>query len=412
MLGALALFAIAAAAVGLLTAEPLFPIAAWTFASMPIVYLIVAAVRGTFARVAGAGLAAGLVLVVSASTVMALVSCGQRLEPGGDLAGCDLTDAELAGLTLTGADLTGADLSDVNLRQTNLDGADLRDADLTGATLEGTSMRRTSLEGADLTGVDLTGARFAPTSLAGATLDGANLQGMNLESVSLNGASATGANLTSANLSGADLSATALNGATLAGATFVGATGLADDVLARSLGVTVEALGGALTRQEVRLEPRPDILAGLSAACAGRGVAGTAPYPQGDLHPMVILDERGQVGVDTDQAAGLGWEPMAVRFAQLVACVSEEESIQVEHCPYTIEGGGGAASITRVRHQRDVRVIEASTGKSVFEQTLEGSTPPVCPLFHTFSELNRHETFSGSGIPFSKVQNEIARFVS
>jgi len=348
---------------------------------------------------------------VSASTVISLVSCGQRLEPGGDLSGCDLTNAELAGLNLTRANLTGADLSDLNLRGTNLNGADLGDADLTGVTLAGTSMRDTNLEGADLTGVDLTGARFSPASLAGATLDGANLQGLALGSVSLNGASATGANLRDTDLSSTDLSDAVLDGASLDGATLIGATGLADDVLARSLGVTVEALGGTLTQQAVRLEPRSDILAGLSAACAGRGVAGTAPYPQGDLHPMVILDERGGVGVDTDQAVALGWEPMAVRFAQIVACVSEEEDVQVEHCPYTLESGG-VASITRVRYQRDIRVIEASSGRAVFDKTLEGSNPQECPLFHTFTNFNQNETFGGSSIGFSKVQNEIARFVS
>jgi hypothetical protein len=127
---------------------------------------------------------------------------------------------------------------------------------------------------------------------------------------------------------------------------------------------------------------------------------------------MVILDERGNVGVDTDQAVGLGWEPMAVRFTQLVACVSEEEDTQVEHCPYTLEGGGGTASITRVRYHRDIRVVEASTGRTVFDKTLEGSNPQECPLFHTFSSANQNETFGGSSIGFSKVKSEISGFVS
>jgi hypothetical protein len=115
--------------------------------------------------------------------------------------------------------------------------------------------------------------------------------------------------------------------------------------------------------------------------------------------------------MDTDQATRLGWEPMAVRFAQLVACVSEEEDVQVEHCPYTLEGGG-VASITRVRHQRDIRVIEAGAGRTVFDRTLEGSNPQECPLFHSFSNLNQNETFGGSSIGFSKVESEIGGFVS
>lgn len=401
----------ASAAGGVLTGEPLFAIAAWTFASLPIVYLIVAAIRGTFSRAVGPVIAAFLAVVVAASTVIALVSCGQRLEPAGDLSGCDLTDAELAGLDLTGADLSDADLSGVNLARTNLNSSDLTGADLSGAAISGTFMRNVKLDGANLSNLDLTRAAFTPLSLAGANLDGANLQGLELVSVSFKGASATGTDLSNANLSGADLSGAALGGATMDGATLTGVTGLADEVLAQALGVTLETLGGALTAREIRLEQRPDILAALSSACGGNGVAGTAPYPQGDLHPMVILDERGDVGVDTDHAVGLGWEPMAVRFAQLVACVSEEEDIQVEHCPYTLEGGG-AASITRVRYQRDIRVVEASTGRTALDKTLEGSNPQECPLFHTFSNLNQSETFGGSSIGFSKVKGEIAGFVS
>jgi uncharacterized protein YjbI with pentapeptide repeats len=411
LLGAAALFAVASAAGGILSGEPLFAIAAWIFASLPIVYLIVAAIRGKFSRAIGPVVAAALALVVAASTVIALVSCGQRLEPAADLSGCDLTDLELAGLDLSRSDLTEANLSGVNLRRTILDGSDLTQADIRDAVLEGTSLKNATLERTDLRNTDLTRAIFSPSTLEGSRLDGANLEQVDLSGVSLKNASAMGTNFSGGTFEGSDLSGVVLDGSNLDGATLIGATGLSDETLAQALGVGTDVLGSTLIEREIRLEQRPDILAALSSACGGNGVAGTAPYPQGDLHPMVILDERGDVGVDTDQAVGLGWEPMAVRFAQLVACVSEEEDIQVEHCPYTLEGGG-VASITRVRYQRDIRVIEASTGRTVFDKTLEGSNPQECPLFHTFSNLNQSETFGGSSIGFSKVKNEIAGFVS
>ena len=405
------MLAVGGSAAALLIGEPLFAIAAWTFASLPIVYLIVAAVRGKLARAAGAGVAAGLALIVSASTVIALTSCAQRLEPGADLSGCDLTELALAGLDLSGSNMTEANLSGADLRRTNLNRSDLSRADLRDAMMDGAFLRETKLDGADLRDLDLTRAIFHPVSLTGAMLDGANLSDAELVSVSLVDASARGANLSGVNLSEADLSDTALEGATLDGALLVGATGLGDDVLAQALGVAPEALGGTLSEREIRLEARQDILAALGTACGGGGVPEASTYPQGDFHPMVILDERGRVGVDTDEATRLGWEPMAVRFAQLVACVSEEEDVQVEHCPYTLEGGG-AASITRVRNQRDVRVAEASGGRTVFDRTLEGSNPQECPLFHQFSGFNQNETLSGSSIGFSKVESEIAGFVS
>ena len=405
------MFALAVAAGALLTGEPLFAVAAWTLASLPIVYLAVGAVRGKVGRLAGAGVAAGLILVVSASTVIALISCGQRLEPEADLSGCDLTELELAGLDLSRSDLTEADLSGVNLSRTILDDADLTRASLDNAVLDGTSLKRTALVSTDLRNVDLTKATFDPSTLEGARLDGANLEQLNLPDISLKNASAIGASLVGVNFEGSDLSGVALEGAELDGAVLVGATGLDDVTLAQALGVTTDTLGSTLSELEIRLEPRQDILAALGSACGGGGIPEASAYPQGDLHPMVILDERGQVGADTDRGIDLGWEPMAVRFAQLVACVSEEEDVQVEHCPYTLETGG-VASITRVRYQRDIRVVEAGSGRTVFEQTLEGSNPPECPLFHSFSSINQNETFSGSNVEFGKVQSQIARFVS
>lgn len=409
LLGAGALFAVGLATGGVITGRPLFPVAAWTFASLPIVYLVVAAVRGRVARPAGTGIAAELVVVVSASTVIALISCGQRLEPASDLAGCDLTGLELAGLDLSRSDLTDADLSGVNLRRTRFDGANLSQADLSEAQLDRTSLVDANLEGADLRNVDLTRAILPPASLAGTTLDGADLHDVDLVSVSLVGATARGANMTGTNLSDADMTGVTLDGATLDGATLLGTRGLSDEALAQALGASPEDLGGRLTQAEIRLELRDDILESLGQACLGRRVQGTTAYPQGSFHPTVILDDRGQYGSDTDRASDLGWEPMAARFAQLVACVGEQEQAHIESCPYS--GEGKFATISRVQNHRDFRVVEAATGKTVLQKSFEGTLPKPCPTVHFFSNLQLNETFAGSSIGFGKVQAEIAGLV-
>lgn len=409
LLGAFALFAIGLGVAGLLTGEPMFAIAAWTFVAMPIVYLVVAAARGAFARPAGVGIAAGLAIVVTATTVMALISCGQRLEPRADLAGCDLTDAEIAGLDLNSANLSDADLSGANLAGTNLASANLTGANLAGARFDETVLINADLQGADLSDTDLTRTLLPPASLEGAVLDGTNLQGIDLASVTLAGASARGATLRNANLSSADLSGVALEGASLDGATLIDTKGLGDDVLAQALGVGPDDLARTLAEQEIRLEDRQEILTALEAACAGRGVSGTTPYPQGAFHPMAILNERGQSGMETDRAAERGWEPMAVRFAQLVACLGDEEETQIESCPYS--GEGKFATITRVQNHREFKVVEASTGRTVLQRELEGTMPKPCPFTHFFSDFNLNETFSGSSIGFSKIEPELARLV-
>jgi uncharacterized protein YjbI with pentapeptide repeats len=277
--------------------------------------------------------------------------------------------------------------------------------------MDRTSLENTKLDGADLRNVDLTRAVFSPTSLVGAALDGANLEDLELVSVPLRNASLRGVNLRAANLSSSDLSGASLDAATLDDATLIGVTGLTDDVLAQALGVPLESLGGALTERAIRLELRPDILAALAAACRGGGVPEAATYPQGQFHPMVILTDTGQVGTETDRAFDMGWEPMALRFAQLVACVEEQENTELEHCPYTLQGGGGIASITRIRHSRGIRVVEAATGKVVLDRDFEGSDPDSCPLFHTFSSFDQNVTFEGSSIAFGKFRGDLARLV-
>jgi hypothetical protein len=376
---------------------------------MPIVYLVVAAARGAFARPAGVGIAAALILVVMATTVIALISCGQRLEPRADLAGCDLNDEELAGLDLNSADLSEADRSGADLAGTNLASTNLRGANLAGARFDETVLINADLQGADLSNTDLTRTLLPPASLAGAVLDGANLQGVDLATVSLSDASARGATLTNATLAGADLSGVTLENASLDGTNLIGAKGLADEVLAQALGVGAEDLPRTLSEREIRLEDRQQILNALGAACGGRGVSGTAPYPQGVFHPMVILDGNGQSGTETDRAVDLGWEPMAVRFAQLVACVGEQEQTQIEHCPY--QGEGQFGSITRVQNHRQFKVVEASTGRTVLERELEGTMPKTCPFTYFFTTGNLNETFAGSSIGFSKIEPELARLV-
>jgi uncharacterized protein YjbI with pentapeptide repeats len=409
LLGVAAVLAVAAAVAALLTERAILTTAAWTFASLPIVYVGAAAIRGRMASPTGIAIVAALVLVVTASTVIALTGCRQRLEPQSDLAGCDLSGEDLSGLDLTGSDLAGANLSGATLRRTILDDADLTGANAQEANVGGASFRNTVLARADLRDLDLTGAAFQPATLDGAVLDGANLRGVDLVGVSLRDASARGADLTGADLSDADLSGVALDGATLDRVSLIGTRGLSDDALAQALGVSLEDLGGTLTDREIRLEFRDEILASLGDACGGRGVRGTTAYPQGAFHPMVILDERGGHGADTDRAVDLGWEPMAVRFAQLVACVSAEEQSELETCPYMREGQ--FATITRVQNRRSFQVVEAATGRTVLQRSLTGSVPEPCPLVHVFTEPNFHVTLSGSSIGFGKLRPELERLV-
>ncbi len=451
---AMGVAAVAVAVAGFLLERPMFLAAAWVYGSLPIVYLVARAFRERQAarRLTGAAPAVLLAALLGAATFAVITSCTQRLGPGAQLSGCDLSGENLAGQDLRRANLSGAVLEGANLRNAvlagaNLTGADLRSAAVARTNLDGANLTRADLRGLDLTTAGLDGAVFTQalldranlrsTDLAEASLRAASLRESRLERASLEGADLSGgkldgavlrdaklrrtvlrnaslrnATLEEADLTGADFTGAILQDASLDGATMVDSKGLSDDALADVLGVEAADLGTALIERDIRLESREDIVRALGAACRGGKVSGAARHPGGRVHPIVIVDGAGHSSSLSKQAANLGWEPMAVRFGQLVACVHEEEQIEIQNCPYTIQGGsGGFASITRYQYRRRVRVVAARTGSVVFDQTYQGTMPEACPVFETFSSFSLHETREGSHIDFGTFRAKLEGLV-
>lgn len=338
---------------------------------------------------------------------------------GGSLADANLSDANLAGAVLTGIDLARADVSGALLAGADLTGAVLRSADLSGADLAGARLVGADLSGAELadahlTEADLTAATLAEARLEGADLSGALLDDADMRGALLRGAELVGAGLAGTDLSGADLGDADLAGSTLASATLgqtslIGATGLEDPDLAASLGVDATELGAALADQGVRLEARENVLAALAAACRGQGVTAAAPFPQGSLHPIAVLGDAGEPVELTDRVPG-AWEPMAVRFAQLVVCAEPETERVVEVCRYTVIGTGEAGeTVRRVRFERTAMIVEAATGRVVDRRTFLGGEPRFCELEITppfFEPVLR-----GSHVGFGRLRPWLAGFV-
>jgi uncharacterized protein YjbI with pentapeptide repeats len=350
---------------------------------------------------------------------------------GVTFAGADLTEAvlnsvELVGANLDGAKLEGADLTGANLREASLAGAVLDGAALSGSSLSAATLDEASLRGADLTGSNLDGAsiqgadlhaaRLGEASLnrvalAGSILDEADLRAVTLEGANLRGASLAGADLTGTTLDGATLDGVMLRGASLDDATLIGATGLTDVQLAAELEVPEADLAKELTSREIRLEHRDEILEALGAACRGSQLETAAARGGSGFRPMVILDGGGRPASLSDQAAKLGWEPMAARFGQLVACIEEEKQVTVEVCTYFAIGSGAPGPPTRrLRFERGVRVVEAKTGRVVFNETYRGSFPEACPATKN-SFFGGEDIIEGSHLGFKRFKARLAKEV-
>jgi uncharacterized protein YjbI with pentapeptide repeats len=328
---------------------------------------------------------------------------------GSDLTAADLIAADLARADLSGAALVNADLAGASLDSVDLEGADLTGADLSGASLDGVVLTEATLSGADLTGASLEDAQMDGVDLTGAVLDDADLGRALLRHAAITDATLVGANLVDAVLDGANVSGTAIEGASLEGASLVDVVGLADLDLAAALGIAIDDLGETLAVQNIRLERREDILAALAPACRGEGIAEAAVFPTGSLRSVVVLSKIGRPASLTEETPAR-WEPVAVRFAQLVACAGPERSETVEVCRYfVIETGQRGETVRRVRFSLPARIVEARTGNVVDERVFEGSQPQFCAL-----EINPplfEATLAGDHVTFPQIRPWLERFV-
>ncbi|MBN1966181.1 MAG: pentapeptide repeat-containing protein [Anaerolineae bacterium] len=281
--------------------------------------------------------------------------CLASLEAGGtDLGSCILTDA----------DLSGRDLSGANLRRANLRGAILRDTNLSGADLSESHFPEVDLSAANLSGADLSNADFTDTTLTGVTLTGATLDGAN----------------------------------------FAGAVGLTDAMLLDALGIAPEQLMEALITRHIRLENRETILDSLCAVCQGMGQATAHSYDADSdaWHPLVLLGETGDDHAWTDSLPS-EWEPIATRFAELVACTTETEEVTVETCRYV-----GGPPITRYQYRVTITLRAAQTGEILETETVSGSRPSGCPQTAPTSQTR----IDGGPVSFELAQGWLGELVT
>ena len=141
--------------------------------------------------------------------------------------------------------------------------------------------------------------------------------------------------------------------------------------------VAVLAGGGLVAYTQATVPnqlPAASIVAALAPACRGIPVAGAGSghVAGGVLKHMVVLDSEGNPHAWTGYPP-LTWRPATLADAELVACISAEETqTQIEVCSY-ING----PSITRYQDSREVRIVDAATAREVAHYTLR-DTPREC----------------------------------
>jgi uncharacterized protein YjbI with pentapeptide repeats len=380
------------------------------------------------------------------------------------LQGAVLRDANLAGANLdravlTGATLAGVDLSGASLSKTRLGGVSLEKARLVGASLQGTDLTRANLAGSDLSQARGTQVSLASATLTGATLDGADLGETDLGVADLSGASLTGTVLSRLRAVGANFSHTTLKGtdlrkATLDRATFVGAhlestnlreaslkdavmtdvtlsnvaldsaelggvVDLDDAALAAGLGVDAAKVSRTLSLRSVRFEPPDQVVAQIGPACVGTAAAGTRAFTaSAEFHSNVVLNGAGKASdigplrqlraVAVDQK----WAPAGLRYAELVTCVDDEGSQQVQDCGnYRNRDTGEVRDVVRLQLSRRIRVVSVASGQTVAERTFQGDVPRSCQPSESFPAGTGPITIRGPAPSADDMQAWLTDFV-
>jgi uncharacterized protein YjbI with pentapeptide repeats len=250
---------------------------------------------------------------------------------------------------------------------------------------------------ADLVGCNLDGRDFSGMDIHGADLSGATLQ-----ETDLSGADLTGANLADADLRSADLTGSVLVSAILDGASLEGAIGLSDQDLQEILAVSAEELPSTLSQKEIRLEARDAMLQAMQVSCHGDGVTEAADYvPDERFHPLAFISISGEKH-ELSHRIPNSWEPMALRFAELVVCAKDEHEVTLEQCSYA-----GGPAIKRLQYQMYVQVIAVKTGEVIDELTFKGTEPRSCPVVAPVTQT----TIKGDPIEFEEVESFLEAYV-
>jgi hypothetical protein len=116
-----------------------------------------------------------------------------------------------------------------------------------------------------------------------------------------------------------------------------------------------------------------EIIDSASQVCNGEIIENAAEYINAGPHPVVV-GNLGYRNYEYTNSLPDAWLPENIDELELVACPDEEHEVLIESCQYEM-----GSTLRRYQYKREIKLIEAKTGKIIVEDTLEGSVPPLCP---------------------------------
>jgi hypothetical protein len=247
----------------------------------------------------------------------------------------------------------------------------------------------------DLSGLDLHDANLAFSNFSGGNLSGANL---------------SNANLSNTDFSSATLSQVVLTGANLDYALFV-----------NTIGLTNEMLASIASGRGVLFQTRETLLEQAGVVCQGVPVAREINQDH-NFHPLLAFDTEGKPNSITNVIPP-DWLPSSIDSLELVVCVSPPQEQQIEVCNYSPSFGSpnfdlGSAgtvqwTIERMEYVVNITMIDAASGESLREVSVQGDDPRSCPAHMELreSQYGGQETYHGDQVTNDEILEMLATYV-
>jgi hypothetical protein len=148
----------------------------------------------------------------------------------------------------------------------------------------------------------------------------------------------------------------------------------------------------------------------LLEACKGRGVSETAAYQTtpGIHLVMAFKPSFGDNWVTAILAVPDEWEAKTLAETELVLCLSEQEEVLLERCPYgslNEENVEIENIVERYQYSQELRLVEAQTGNLLAEETLTGKPPRECLDEEVFRSGQDTLTVKGEEVSNSQIKD-------
>ena len=119
----------------------------------------------------------------------------------------------------------------------------------------------------------------------------------------------------------------------------------------------------------------------LGEVCYGGTVESAAPYSEEPgIHPAMGVSSYTSGGDMSPHPYVIPKKALAktLEETELVVCMDDEERVLIDRCTYTDDEGNKIGILDLYAFEREVTLIEAKTGRTVAQETIQGTAPQEC----------------------------------